>query len=130
MKQVGLVDEQHWVHLVGAKLFDVSADREEDGGTRPRDDRVQHDSKRVSGRRGTGERPGERGSDLLQRAAVEGQHPVDQTWTLARFTPSAPVSISSRASVASTGTPVSPGLGSRFATTSRGVLTTSATLST
>lgn len=30
MKQVSLVDEEHRVHLVGAKLFDVSADREED----------------------------------------------------------------------------------------------------
>ena len=30
VKQVGLVDKQHWVHLLGAELFDVGADREED----------------------------------------------------------------------------------------------------
>jgi hypothetical protein len=34
VEQVGLVDEQHRVDLFGAELFDVGADREEDGRRR------------------------------------------------------------------------------------------------
>ncbi len=47
------------------------------GEARHRDDRMQHDAKRVRRLRGAGERAGEGGGDLRQRAAVEGQHPVD-----------------------------------------------------
>src|SRR5690606_40331818 len=52
------------------------------------------------------------------------------TRAVERSTPSGPVSTSSRASVASMGTPLSPGLGSRFTSTSLGVAATSATEST
>jgi hypothetical protein len=91
---------------------------------------VQHDAKRVRRLRGAGERAAKAAVISGSAPPSKASTPSTQTCTLARFTPSAPVSTSSRASVESTGTPVSPGLGSRFTTTSRGVLTTSATLST
>ena len=56
--------------------------------------------------------------------------PSIHTRAVERSTPSGPVSTSSRASVASMGTPLSPGLGSRFTSTSLGVVARSATEST
>src|SRR5690606_25654149 len=74
--------------------------------------------------------PAKAGASSGKALPSNARTPSTHTCADARSTPSAPVSTSSMASVASMGTPVSPGLGSRFTSTSLGVVTTSATEST